>query len=92
MNKIINHLEGDKFCRGFSIMSFDGIIQESSGSFDKSLAYSIYKIFNSLKDRKSSPRILFQVESGHIIAYHTKGNIVIVQRSLNELEDNKESV
>ena len=46
MNKIISHLENDKLCRGFSILSTDGIIQESSQTFDENLAYSIYKIFS----------------------------------------------
>lgn len=91
MDKIIQILNDDKTCQGYLIVSLDGTIIDSSGKLEQkaSLAQSMCKIFYSLNGTGSTPRVVFQNENGHVMAYKNRGQIVVVQKSENPVYEDQ---
>lgn len=87
MDRILEALSNDPACEGYMILSMDGKIQDSNEKLSNKseMANSIFKIFYSIRDKQTSPKIFIQIETGYIVAYQTRGKIVIVQKAGSEV-------
>merc|ERR1711868_66716 len=88
MDKIIAALNEDASCKGWIICQQDGKIIDSVGVLEqkKEIAQSMHRIFFSLGDSSTAPRVVFPSENGHIMAYKSSGKIVVVQKSLDNFD------
>jgi len=82
MDRIIPALNDDPACEGYIIVQLDGTIIHSAGKLEHkaNVTQAMLRIFHSLRRTSSTPRVVFQNDSGYIMAYENSGKIVVVQK------------